>query len=361
MGDIKESTAVTFPSGAVAGRSRVVAALPVDGGYGVIVAETPFHPLDNSWPDQPGDTGVIRWDELELRVADCVTGAVPLADGALPPEDALPSEGARPTDRQRHADRERHTDRARHTDRERHADRAPLTDRARHVGSGRRTGSARISGRSRLAGGTLLTGDDIPVRRGDPDWAWLVVHVLERRVPEDEVVELDVEPVRREALSAGHTACHLMALALNRALADRWRKEPPRTDSLGRPDFDQLAIAASRIVPHGSVDTYRIGRSLRKRGFVAEGLAGALGDVEAAVNEQLAAWIAADATVRLDVPSPELAARRLWRCDLPEGTASLPCGGTHLRATGELSRARVRLELSDTGDELVVETRAETA
>lgn len=280
---------MTFPAGAVTGRSRVVAALPVDGGWGVVVAETPFHPLDTAWPDQPGDTGVLRWDELELPVADCVTGAVP------------------------------------------------------------------------LAGGALLTGEDVPVRRGDPDWAWLVVHVLERRVPEDEVVELDVEPVRRRALSAGHTGCHLMALALNGALADRWRKDAPRTDALGRPDFDQLAITGSRIVPNGSVDTYRIGKSLRKRGFVAEGLADELDEITTAVNGRLAEWIAADAGVRLDVPSEELTARRLWRCDLPEGKASLPCGGTHLRRTGQLGTARVRLELSDAGDELVVETRVESA
>ena len=81
-----------------------------------------------------------------------------------------------------------------------------------------------------------------------------------------------VDAEHRAALSAGHTGCHLAAVALNAALAARWRK-PVRTDGLGHPDFDQLAIVSSRIVPDGAVDTYRLGRSLRKKGFDVDGLA----------------------------------------------------------------------------------------
>jgi alanyl-tRNA synthetase len=112
-------------------------------------------------------------------------------------------------------------------------------------------------------GSSLFVGDAVPVRRGEPGWAFVVVHLLASSgdIAEGAEVQLTVDPGHRAALSAGHTGCHLAALALNAALAHRWRK-PARTDGLGHPDFDQLAIVSSRIEPFGAVDTYRIGRSL---------------------------------------------------------------------------------------------------
>jgi alanyl-tRNA synthetase len=83
--------------------------------------------------------------------------------------------------------------------------------------------------------------------------------------------ELVVDAERRARLSAAHTSCHLLAFALNAVLAPRRRKEV-RTDSLGRPDFDNLAITRSRMDEGGSRDDYRIGKSLRKKGFTVEGL-----------------------------------------------------------------------------------------
>ncbi|MQY05129.1 hypothetical protein ACRB68_31960 [Actinomadura sp. RB68] len=265
---------MTFPAGGTAGESRVIMSVPLDGGHGVVVEETPFHPLDPSWPDQPADTGVLGADGLETRVVDCLTGA--------------------------------------------------------------------------MRGGELLVGADIPVRRGDPDWSWLVVHVVERDVPVGVTVRLAVDEERRRALSAGHTACHLMALALNEALAPRWRKEV-RPDGLGHPDFDALAIASSRIVPGGSLDTYRIGTSLRKKGFTAEGLAGDLPKLAEVVEARMARWIAADAPVAIEAPGPGLTAPRRWRCALPEGTVEIPCGGTHLSRLGELGAVRVSMEPGDAG------------
>ncbi|MEV4564072.1 metal-dependent hydrolase [Nonomuraea sp. NPDC049419] len=232
------------------------------------MSETPFHPLDHTWPDQPADRGALGG----RPVLDCVTGAV--------------------------------------------------------GGSGE-----------------ILLGPAIPVRRGAEGWEWLVVHVTESPLPVGEEVDLEVDREHRTALSAGHTACHLAALALNAVLADRWRKEA-RQDSLGNPDFDQAAITSSRIEPHGSVDVYRLGKSLRKKGFSAEDLDPAR--VAAQVNDLLAGWVAADAPVRVEVPGPELTARRTWHCSLPEGEASIPCGGTHLTRTSQLGRVSVALTLDDT-------------
>ncbi|MEV4168862.1 metal-dependent hydrolase [Nonomuraea sp. NPDC049709] len=274
------STVVTFPSGLTSGRSQIVGAVPVGERHGLVAAETPFHPLDHTWPDQPADRGTIGG----LPVVDCVTGAQSTTG---------------PT------------------------------------------------------AGEVFLGESIPVRRGTEGWEWLVVHVTEAPLPVGAEVDLEVDPAFRAALCYGHTACHLAALALNAALADHWRKEA-RPDALGSPDFDQAAITSSRIVPHGSVDVYRLGKSLRKKGFSGEDLDPA--KVARRVNDRLAAWVAADAPVRLDVPGPGLTARRTWHCSLPEGEASIPCGGTHVGHTAELAGVAVELQLSPEDATLTMRT-----
>lgn len=288
------TTHVSFPAGAVHGESAVTAVHPLDGGrYAVVTAATPFHPLDHTWPDQPADHGTLTVDGTARAVVDCLTGAVG-------PD-----------------------------------------------------------------GGDLLVGGDIPVRRGDEAWSWLVLHVVEDE-PRDVVgrtAVLRVDAGRRALLSAAHSGCHLLALALNAALAPRWRKDPGRSDAFGNPDFDSLAMASSVMDTEASTDTYRLGRSLRKKGFTvdaADGLPALADDLDAvtgAVNAQLAAWVAADAAVRIEVPGPELTARRRWHCDLPQGPAEIFCGGTHLHRLGELAELRTELTLSADGGELVAVTR----
>lgn len=303
----RTSTQVSFPSGSVRERSTVLAVLDLsEGRTGIVTGTTPFHPLDHTWPDQPTDTGTLVIDGavggaagpdggVELMVVDCVTGGVS-------PE------------------------------------------------------------------GDLSLGAEIPVRRGEEGWAWLVVHVVEAPaagpVPVDLIkigagAELRVDAERRAALSAAHTGCHLLSLALNAALAPRWRKDPGRNDALGHPDFDRLAMESSRMDTTASTDVYRIGKSLRKKGFTADDLAADLPAITAAVNEQFAAWVAADAPVRIEAPDLGLTARRSWCCDLPEGSASIFCGGTHLHHLGELTALRTELRLSEDGTGLTAVTAPE--
>ena len=318
------TTLVTFPSGATEGASAVLAvmplpsvtesgaaapaatgpathdtvepaaesaAVPTAGCVGLVVDTTPFHPVDHTWPDQPGDSGTVLVDGVAYPVLDCVTGAVG-------PE------------------------------------------------------------------GEFALGADIPVRRGEESWSWLVVHVLEAEPALESAVGsqalLRVDAARRRALSAAHTGCHLTALALNEALAGRWNRAPGREDAFGRPDFDSIAMDSSRMDEHASTDRYRIGKSLRKKGFDPQGLAEALPQLAEAVNARLAGWIAADAPVRVELvgteKSAKLTARRAWVCELPEGTASIFCGGTHLDRLGELAGLHCSLSLSEDGTELVAVT-----
>jgi alanyl-tRNA synthetase len=200
--------------------------------------------------------------------------------------------------------------------------------------------------------GALYVGGDIPVRRGDPEFTWVVVHLLAGDPPPvGAEVDLQVDEEYRAALSAAHTACHLAALALNEATAGLWRKEPPRRDSLGNPDLDGLAIDRSTITPHRSVDRYRLGKSIRKKGLDTAALLADLDGIASHVNQRLEGWIAAGGAVVIDTGGdPSIAARRTWTCQLPDGTARYPCGGTHVTWLGELpATTHVVLTTTDSG------------
>jgi alanyl-tRNA synthetase len=196
-------------------------------------------------------------------------------------------------------------------------------------------------------GEQLLLGGDVPVRTGAEGWYFVVVHLVPSgtAIEEGDAVRVVVDEDHRTALSAAHTACHLAALALDRALAGAWSKDPG-SDPLGAPAFDQLAIERSRIHPFHSEDVYRIGRSLRKKGFSPAALDDP-GSVERRADEELARWVASGAPVRIEREETGLGARRSWVCELPDGTASIPCGGTHVASLAELHGVRVRLQRKD--------------
>lgn len=207
--------------------------------------------------------------------------------------------------------------------------------------------------------GALHVGDALPVRGGTPGWVFVVAHVLEGEPPAvGDTVEVAVDAEHRRALSAGHTACHLASLALDAALRDAWTKPVP-SDALGHPAFDQLAIESSRIHRHGSVDVYRIGKSLRRKGFAPEALDD-LAAIETRIGAQLDAWVRSGARVSIERDAPELSARRSWVCALPEGDAVIPCGGTHLGSLDEIAGIDVRLSVREVtgGRELEMVTTA---
>jgi alanyl-tRNA synthetase len=185
-------------------------------------------------------------------------------------------------------------------------------------------------------GERLFLGADIPVRKGTDGWAFVVAHVVDAGAApaEGETVTVVVDAAHRAALSAGHSACHLAALALDAALADAWSK-----DNRG---FDAAANETSLITEYGSVDTYRVGKSVRKAGFDPA----ALDDpdaVAARANALLAEWVAAGGAIRVEREGELLTDRRSWVAELPAGTARMFCGGTHADSTGDLGAVRIGL------------------
>ncbi|MGH1548412.1 metal-dependent hydrolase [Leifsonia poae] len=198
--------------------------------------------------------------------------------------------------------------------------------------------------------GSALYVGNAPVRTGTEGWAFVVCHLVDDAsgIEPGATATVTVDGELRRALSAGHTACHLASLALNDAFAPLWTKDVP-VDGRGRPNFDQLAITSSRILPEGSLDEYRIGKSLRKKGFAAAELAGRIEEATEAIDATLAGWVAAAAPIAIvrDGDGHGLGERRRWRAELPEGVVEIPCGGTHLRSLAELASVTVALELSE--------------
>jgi alanyl-tRNA synthetase len=211
-------------------------------------------------------------------------------------------------------------------------------------------------------GEALLLGRDAPVRTGTEGWTFVVAHVVEgASVALGDEVRVEADAEYRAQLSAGHTACHLASLALDAALADGWRKDAP-TDALGAPAFDALAIQQSRIVPLGSRDVYRIGKSLRRKGFDPA----VLDDLDAVAgraNMLLVDWIQAGGAAHIECDGPALADRRTWVCALPGATVRIPCGGTHIASLAELCAVTVSLASTSVegGLEVVMTTVATPA
>lgn len=187
----------------------------------------------------------------------------------------------------------------------------------------------------------LFIGRDIPVRKGEPGWAFVVVHLVDGAVSEGDTVEVEVDAAYRTALSTGHSACHLASLALNHALTAAWTKDV-LGDAAGSPNFDALAIETSTIVENGSVDVYRIGKSLRKKGFAASALDD-LGIVEQAANARLGELLASHADVLIQREGLGLADRRFWVC----GEYRIPCGGTHRSSVDDLGALVIELRRSE--------------
>lgn len=164
---------------------------------------------------------------------------------------------------------------------------------------------------------TLFFDCDIPVGRGKDGWRYYVAHIVERLsgiyIGAD--IRIDVEAEFRYEVSAGHTGCHLAALALNSVLSKFWKKGAD-IDGLGNPDFDQTAIQVSKIAENQSFDKYRVGKTLKKRGFRNSEFWEFFPELQFCINKQLASWATLVSEVWVTPKLAYLSTERRWNCEI---------------------------------------------
>ena len=204
-----------------------------------------------------------------------------------------------------------------------------------------------------LASGELYVGETIPVKRDQPGWVFVVVHCL----PADccgielgQSVTLSVDKQYQSALSRGHSAGHLSYLALNKVLTEQgyWRKDADRKDPHGHYDFNSYAQVTSFVTPDKCLDTYRLGKTLRKRGLNSADMLAQLKEIEQQVNQQLVQWIELGSKVKVECHGNALTDSRYWQCDLKQGEiAVIPCGGSHVGSLTEYAAIEVCLTQLD--------------
>ncbi|PSV48849.1 metal-dependent hydrolase [Photobacterium indicum] len=216
-----------------------------------------------------------------------------------------------------------------------------------------------LTGAVDLETNTLYVGTDIPVKRDTPNWAFVVVHYIAEDVQwsKGDTVILSVDKAYQQALSRGHSAGHLSSLALNKVLhSDYWRKDASRKDELGHYDFHSYAQQQSIVSEDKSTDTYRLGKTLRKRGLNTADMLANLAALTDLINQQLETWRHSGAVVVMRREGTLLTDSRYWQCDLGEGEIiEIPCGGSHIQSLAEYSALFVEFEhVSD--QELVMVT-----
>jgi alanyl-tRNA synthetase len=200
-----------------------------------------------------------------------------------------------------------------------------------------------------LVSGELYVGQTIPVKRDEPGWSFVVVHCLAKESVELELgqtVSLSVDESYQQSLSRGHSAGHLSYLALNKVLTEHgyWRKDADRKDPHGNYDFNSYAQVTSFVTEDKCLDTYRLGKTLRKRGLNSGDLLENLAQIETLVNAQLIEWLKLDSDILVECHGDALTDSRYWSCDLKEGAiAVIPCGGSHASSLNDYAVIEVKL------------------
>ncbi|WP_434361317.1 alanyl-tRNA editing protein [Parasalinivibrio latis] len=214
-----------------------------------------------------------------------------------------------------------------------------------------------LTGAFNTADSTLHVGKDIPVKRDEEGWHFVVVHLIDSGfdIKTGDTVSLSVDADYQQALSRGHSGAHLTALALNKVLHEGyWRKAASRIDPLGHYDFHSYAEQTSFVETDRCIDSYRLGKTLRKRGLNSADMVADLADIETKVNLLLEEWLTAGEDVNMARKGDTLTDSRYWQSKAGGQDIEIPCGGTHIQSFKELGSLKITLTAN--GDQEVVMT-----
>lgn len=197
----------------------------------------------------------------------------------------------------------------------------------------------------------LYVDKAIPVKRDTEGWVFVVVHSIAGEIDNvslGNTVTLQVDKAYQDRLSLGHSAGHIAFLALNKVLHYHyWRKDADRRDPLEHYDFNSYAQETSFVTPDTCTDTYRLGKTLRKRGLNSAELLENLEEVAESVNSQVAEWLAEGSAITMRCEGDRLTDSRYWSILLDEKSVEIPCGGTHVKHTNEFKNIQIQLTVKD--------------
>ncbi len=204
--------------------------------------------------------------------------------------------------------------------------------------------------KARVIEGGYQIDKDITLQRGkeSSEATLVVIHCLDEMIDArtGDNVDISVDQDYRFSISSGHSASHLLTLGLNEVLSDFWKKVP-RIDENGFPAFTEMTLVKSEISEFACQDTFRIGKSLKKKGFDAELLWQSLPEIEMKLNEFIDNIVSDNSAKVLMRPSEcSINEHRKWHLDANRSYTK-SCGGTHLTNFSQISHMRVALSQGD--------------
>ncbi|RAW96404.1 hypothetical protein CKY04_15280 [Photorhabdus sp. S8-52] len=171
-------------------------------------------------------------------------------------------------------------------------------------------------------------------------------------------VTLSVNDKTRYRVSATHSMAHFMSLSLNKATNHIWSKVYD-TDDLGNYNLDKAAIYQSSITELQSIDIYRFGKSIKKKGFDENILIENLDKINREVNNTLNNWLSQGAEITIEYQSKEINDTRLWKSTIDSTVVTIPCGGTHINNINEVKGVNVEIKIGESADFIQITTRCE--